>query len=293
MGQKDITQKTLESHNDVFADIINGIVFDGNDVVKEDELFDTPDMSSFRAGKKITNQERDVTKLWKENNIRIALWGVENQTNPEKNMPLRVISYDGASYKRQILDYESRLRKAKDTTHKELMPEEYYPVITFVIYLGDKPWNKNKSLMEVLNIRPELRQYVNDYKLNLIDLSELPEDRVGLFKSDFRSLIDWLKNKKDPNYKVLDRKLAHKEDFTDLLYAMSGDERVYEAVNNHDDEGDNITMCEFIDRLREKGREEEREKNNKENLKKAKALVEAGTAKEIVAKIMDVNIALL
>lgn len=33
MGQKDITQKTLESHNDVFADIINGIVFGGNDVV--------------------------------------------------------------------------------------------------------------------------------------------------------------------------------------------------------------------------------------------------------------------
>ena len=131
------------------------------------------------------------------------------------------------------------------------------------------------------------------------------EDKVRLFKSDFRSLIDWLKNKKDPNYKVLDRKLAHKEDFTDLLYAMSGDERVYEAVNNHDDEGDNITMCEFIDRLREegreegiekgieKGREEEREKNNKENLKKAKALVKAGTAKEIVAKIMGVNVALL
>lgn len=74
---------------------------------------------------------------------------------------------------------------------------------------------------------------------------------------------------------------------------MSGDERVYEAVNNHDDEGDNITMCEFIDRLREEGIEKERERNNKENLKKAKALVEAGTAKEIVAKIMDVNIALL
>ena len=38
---------------------------------------------------------------------------------------------------------------------------------------------------------------------------------------------------------------------------------------------------------------EERERNNKENLKKAKALVEAGTAKEIVAKIMEVNVALL
>ncbi len=28
MGERDITQKTLESYNDVFADIINVLVFD-------------------------------------------------------------------------------------------------------------------------------------------------------------------------------------------------------------------------------------------------------------------------
>lgn len=29
MGQKDITEKVLEDYNDVFADIINGLLFDG------------------------------------------------------------------------------------------------------------------------------------------------------------------------------------------------------------------------------------------------------------------------
>ena len=29
MGEKDITEKILEDHNDVFADIINGLVFAG------------------------------------------------------------------------------------------------------------------------------------------------------------------------------------------------------------------------------------------------------------------------
>ena len=29
MGEKDITEKILEDHNDVFADIINGLLFDG------------------------------------------------------------------------------------------------------------------------------------------------------------------------------------------------------------------------------------------------------------------------
>lgn len=42
-----------------------------------------------------------------------------------------------------------------------------------------------------------------------------------------------------------------------------------------------------------KGIKLEQARNIKENLRKAKALVKAGTAKEIVAKIMGVNIALL
>jgi len=29
MGQKDITEKVLEDYNDVFADIINGLLFGG------------------------------------------------------------------------------------------------------------------------------------------------------------------------------------------------------------------------------------------------------------------------
>lgn len=29
MGEKDITEKILEDHNDVFADIINGLIFAG------------------------------------------------------------------------------------------------------------------------------------------------------------------------------------------------------------------------------------------------------------------------
>ena len=34
MGQKDIAEKTLEAYNDVFADIVNGLVFKGKKVVK-------------------------------------------------------------------------------------------------------------------------------------------------------------------------------------------------------------------------------------------------------------------
>ena len=36
MGEKDITEKTLASYNDVFSDIVNGLLFNGKPVVDPD-----------------------------------------------------------------------------------------------------------------------------------------------------------------------------------------------------------------------------------------------------------------
>ena len=42
MNGKDITQKMLERYNDVFADIVNVLLFNGKRIVDEDALTDTP-----------------------------------------------------------------------------------------------------------------------------------------------------------------------------------------------------------------------------------------------------------
>ncbi len=47
MGQKDLAEKLLEDYNDVFADIINALLFDGKIVVLPEELHDTKINSSF------------------------------------------------------------------------------------------------------------------------------------------------------------------------------------------------------------------------------------------------------
>ena len=41
MGGKDITEKVLEDHNDVFADIINGLLFAGEQRVLPEALENT------------------------------------------------------------------------------------------------------------------------------------------------------------------------------------------------------------------------------------------------------------
>lgn len=63
MAEKDITQKILEANNDVFADIVNGLMFNGKQVVQEDELQDLFSISAYENESKLYSMERDVSKL--------------------------------------------------------------------------------------------------------------------------------------------------------------------------------------------------------------------------------------
>ena len=195
MAEKDITQKVLEQYNDVFMDIVNVLLFNGEMVVREDDLIDLPTSSSKKIGRKINYQDRDVAKYWQGNKINIAMFGLENQTDPDKLMPLRVISYDGAEYGRQSSG------KNKD--------KPKYPVITLVLYMGHKGrWNYPKNIMGIVDVDERLKPYVNDYKINLFEIAYLPEEKRKLFKSDFRVVVDYLyqvrkNNKYEPGmYKI-------------------------------------------------------------------------------------------
>lgn len=86
MGEKDFTEKILEAYNDVFADILNVLLFGGKRVISPDDLEDQSPNSFYKASGRIRELERDVVKRWKRNNIRIACIGLENQTDVDKFM---------------------------------------------------------------------------------------------------------------------------------------------------------------------------------------------------------------
>ena len=50
MAEKDVVSKTLESYPDVFADIINGFLFSGKQVVCPDDLIPADIASQYSAG---------------------------------------------------------------------------------------------------------------------------------------------------------------------------------------------------------------------------------------------------
>ena len=53
MGQKDITEKMLADYNDVFADIVNVLLFDGKQVIGADSLENVKDKSQYKAASQI------------------------------------------------------------------------------------------------------------------------------------------------------------------------------------------------------------------------------------------------
>ena len=255
MAEKDITQKVLEQYNDVFMDIVNVLLFNGEMVVREDDLIDLPTSSSKKIGRKINYQDRDVAKYWQGNKINIAMLGLENQTDPDKMMPLRVISYDGAEY-----GWQSN-RKNKD--------KPKYPVITLVLYMGHKGrWNYPKNIMGVVDVDERLKPYVNDYKINLFELAYLPEEKRKLFKSDFRVVVDYLYQvRKNNKYEPGMYKIEHIDEVLNLMSAMTSDNRFDEVIEEvHEKEAK--YMCEVIDIMLDKGWQEAIDSGMQQGLEK-------------------------
>ena len=76
MGQ-DANQKILADYNDVFADIMNVLLFDGKKVVNEEGLENSKDRSQYKADGKLHEQERDVSKFYREQELRIEIKHVD------------------------------------------------------------------------------------------------------------------------------------------------------------------------------------------------------------------------
>lgn len=81
MGEKDLTEKILEDYNDVFADIFNGLVFQGEQRIAPEDLCSSEIFSQYKADDgKLHELERDVVKHWRPGKIEFAVIGLENQT---------------------------------------------------------------------------------------------------------------------------------------------------------------------------------------------------------------------
>lgn len=246
MGEQDISEKTLLAHNDVFADIVNVLLFNGEQVVKADSLSDSQTFSQYKAADNtLHGQERDVAKNWNRGTLCLSMFGLENQTRKDALMPARVISYDGAGYRSQLTDGNKKL----------------HPVITLVLYFGtESQWEKPKSLKESIEIDDLLEPFVSDYKINVFNLAWLSDKQINSFRSDFRIVAEYLKAMRTGKADEWSRqKILYVSEIVDLLRVLSNDE-IFSDMENFiletQSEKGGLQVNEFVQKIKNEGRSE-------------------------------------
>jgi len=279
MAEKDISEKNLEAYNDVFADVVNVFLFKGEQVVKEEELQDTQLQNQFKFENKLHEENRDVSKYWGKSKIRIAFLGLENQTEVDKDMPLRVLAYDGEAYKGQLL--------AKPNVTKD---EKRYPVITLVLYFGVKHWDNWKSIYDCVDVPPKLQQYIHNYEINLFEVAYLSLEEVQLFKSDFKLVAEFLVQKRlKMEYTPSLDEIKHVDEILKMFTAITGNNDYVNRAKATERRPKN--MCEVTEGLINKGREEilpllkaEKARADKAEAETAEAKAETAEAKAETAE---------
>lgn len=201
MGQQDLYQSDFYEDKGRFADVFNGILFGGKEIMKPEEL--EPEDSVIVGMEKKRNLKKvicDKIRRWKGRYVSIMV--LENQSYVDYRMVFRVMESEVIGYEKQRKEIylEQQRRNVKVNSHEYLSGmkkgQKYIPIITLVLYVGkNKLWDGAKSLYEMLELDAEIKPFVNDFKLNLFDYHDYKD--FSMFKTENRLLFEMLANAKD------------------------------------------------------------------------------------------------
>ncbi len=189
MGEKDTLSMEYLSDNTRFADICNYCLFDGQEVIRAENLkeLDTKEflkLSGLNQKGQQISRIRDILKhavIRSTGDCTYLIIGVENQTQIHYAMPVRGMIYDALNYGRQVNTISKNHRDKSDLKEPAeflsgFTADDYLtPVVTITVYWGSEPWDAPRSLHEMFHSNSALLKYVADYKLNLISPAEITD----------------------------------------------------------------------------------------------------------------------
>lgn len=271
MSKKDTVTKAFMRENTVFADAFNYLIFNGKKVIQPERLqeLDTTELVQLIAkGKNNKNESvqkyRDILKaavIMEDENADYLLLGIENQTEIHYAMPVRNMIYDALQYGNQVAAIAAQnVKEKKAPTRAEFLSGFYKadklrPVITLVLHFGADPWDGATSLHEMMYFPlEEMRTFIQDYKIHLIDPAALKPDELEKFSTSLREVLGCIKYSKDKE--KLSSFIRNNTRMTLEINAA----RVIQAITNItldlSEEVEEVDMCKAIDDMMQDSREE-------------------------------------
>ena len=272
MGKGHIAVNKYMSDKVRFADLINGKIFGGEQIVAPDELEKVEGESEILLEDKNrkTNAKtryRDVIMRWNKG-VDFCLFACENQEEIHYAMPVRNMLYDSLSYTNQIAELWKSHNKG---TGQDLEPAEYlsrfrkedkiFPVVTIVFYYGSDTWTGNLDLYSMFRMgdatKKKLEKYISNYWINLVDADGIKN--IHCFKSDLQKIFGMLKCKGDKG-KLLDYAHANEDFFGHVDYNTQQaigeflqSEKLRDKIVKRKEEKGEYNMCKALDDLYQEG----------------------------------------
>lgn len=283
MGVADKETKAYMRENEIFADAFNFFLYDGAQKIQPGRLreLDTTELIQLpgtdeKQLSEVIQKYRDVLKsvvMMQDEKASYLLLGIENQTEVHYAMPVRNMLYDAMQYGKQVSELAANHGKHRaelKMTGAEylsgfLKTDKLLPVITLVIHFSDAEWDGAKSLHEMMEWPDaHLKEYVQDYKIQLIDPAKIRPEEFEKFSTSLREVLECIKYSKDK--KKLRKLVENNPRMTMEVNAA----RVVQAVTGTkfriSEETEVVDMCQAIDEMVEDGIKEGIEKGKLEAL---------------------------
>ena len=262
MGRRDSASRRYFSDPERFADLVNGVCFAGRQVLKGEDLSEVDPHPGERT--------RDVVKK-ASFGMSFAIIGEENQETVDYALPIRIMESDLADYKKETSKIKKRKLWEKDSSVRDLSDgERLYrfpkdgriaPVVTIVLSNAES-WDGPGDLLDMMDLRDvpvELRQYVNGYRMNIVEIPKLTEEDTERFQTDLKQVMDFLRCLQDREQ--LERLIKENDSYQKLepeAYELIGEYADMERFGIHESvtERGKGDMRNALDEIYEEGREE-------------------------------------
>lgn len=230
--------RTVFSNDVSFASFYNAAIFEGKQIIHLERLvrfeFDISFIINDSKRAEDKKRRRDIVVKSDINGI-YCLLGIEHQSSIDETMVIRCGIYE-------MLEF---LKQAENKEYKRLVPQ-----IIVVLYIGKKKWNGPLKLSDYFEIPEELKKYFNDWKIILVDVKEMDTSKIS--DEQTRYFIETIQSIYKGSYEELNGlKNISKEYF---LYAATITGSIDQVENVL--EGDEIDMCEGMERMAEGFRRE-------------------------------------
>ncbi len=288
--KKDSVINEYVKQNEVFADVVNVALYQGKHVVKAEDLMESDPI--------YPNYRRDILKecvIKEDEQISYVILGIENQSEMDPTMPIRVMEYDAAEYRKQI-----RMEK-KRQNRNQLQGGEFIsgvkkeiklkPIVTIVFYNKGEEWEGARSLREMMG--SEIKEGFNDYKLNLIEPRRLREEEIEGCESGMREILMILKysGKKEEMIEYLQRE-GNREIDEETAGVIEAVTKIPMRIEGKEEK---INMCkameEYTRECKEIGRlEGKKAGQQEEKVKTATKMISDGFSDEMICKYVELSV---